>query len=94
MRLRDIQQVLAKTVDELRIEARDLGAKNMEIHGSRQALKAIKALEETGLFQEEITKLLSVSVIVNNVSDPIVTPLSPNTPNTCLLYTSPSPRDS
>ena len=77
MRLRDIQQVLTDTIGELQIRTRVVeGSNDKEIRGSRRILEAIEALKPTGIFQEEIAILLSVSVIVNNVSDSIVVPLS------------------
>ena len=76
MRLRDIQQVLTDTVDALQVRVKDIqGSNDKEIHASRLTLEAIEALKPTGIFQGEITKLLSVSLIVNNVRDPIVVPL-------------------
>lgn len=76
MRLRDIQQVLANTIDELEIRVRNIeGSNDKEIHEPQRTREAIEALESTGLFQEEVKHLLSVSVIVNNVRDPIVIPL-------------------
>ena len=76
MRLRDIQQILTDTVGELQIRTKDIkGSNDKEIHASRLTLEAIEALKPTGIFQGEITKLLSVSLIVNNVRDPIVVPL-------------------
>ena len=76
MRLRDIQQVLTDTIGALQIRTKNIdGSNDKEIHGSRRTLEAIEALKPTEVFKEEITKLLSVSLIVNNVSDPIVVPL-------------------
>ncbi len=76
MRLRDIQQVLTDTIGALQIEVKNIdGSNDKEIHDSRRTLEAIEALKPTEIFQEEITKLLSVSLIVNNVRDPIVVPL-------------------
>ncbi len=76
MRLRDIQQVLTDEIGALQIRTKNIdGSNDKEIHGSRRTLEAIEALKPTGIFQEEITKLLSVSLIVNNVRDPIVVPL-------------------
>lgn len=76
MRLRDIQRVLSNTVDELHIVTKDIrDANNIEIHDSRRALEAIEALEDTGIFKQEITALLSHSAIVNNVAERIVVPL-------------------
>ena len=73
MRLRDIQQVLSDTVGRLQITTKDIpGSNDKEIHGSRRALEVIEALKQTGIFKEEITTLSSVSVIANNVSEPIV----------------------
>ena len=76
MRLRDIQQVLTDTIGALQIRTKNIdGSNDKEIHGSRRTLEAIEALKPTGIFKAEITKLLSVSVIVNNVREPIVVPL-------------------
>ncbi len=76
MRLRDIQQVLTDKIGALQITVKNIdGSNDKEIHGSRRTLEAIEALKPTGIFKAEITKLLSVSLIVNNVRDPIVVPL-------------------
>ncbi len=77
MRLRDIQQVLTDTIDALQITVNGIsGSQDVEIQDTRQALEAIEALKPTAIFQGEITNLLSVSLIVNNVRDTIVVPPS------------------
>ena len=73
MRLRDIQQVLSDRIDELQLVAKDLSG-SIEIRGSERVLEALEDLENTGVFKQEITALLSESVIVNNVAERIVVP--------------------
>lgn len=73
MRLRDIQQVLNKRIDELQIAARDISG-SIEIRGSGRVLEAIEDLKDTGIFKQEIATLLSESMIVDNVAEPIVVP--------------------